>query len=936
MDKIRTMNTLIKNKLGILLLLIMIFHFNLVISQPQTFEKKLEYYTQQGKAEEFVELDKSERENVWDSEKSSIIKNTAVEEIANHLSLKRWEGDMMVRGARVFGEQFFGLIKESLIEQGVTSIRGVNLEDVLKYNGGLSGYLKDNYGINIDREITEPKIDRIIGFENLKWSKLTDNGKSRNIIGDGKVWLDLEKIPLGTKEIEYNNGKFFLRMRKGGEIIISNSDQEGNVVLKNTGRKSSDGQMDYIKISPMDVFLSSENGKGSIEFNEQGFILNEDAIADIKGLQIKNREGTSRGEFSIYDDRFILQGTELELKGIASINPKDNNPFIVPVGDTRKFLDFINGELPKIMRLGKLENGMANFRDVGDLLSGEIDLQFSDGKLSGMRINEGKEKGEWQSLSETDIDNLDSSDFLKNIMKEAKSGKAISYDSIQEQLRDVNKAALGAVSGQLFKGFDLTELGFLAKEISFEDYVMWEGRESIGQFASRPKTFREFEEISIHFDENGQLKEIKNPKINNAWIGVQEGQRTDFGDLKKLYDRSSSTVRDLINKAVKGERVNYEEVSKAFYSNDELKQGGRIIKINSHHENFAAFIGENVIVGGRGEVELKKDMNSLQGFEATDFDVKVGNVNVRFDENGINIPRGLDFVRSYTIDDISYVKDGKLGTKSFTLLKEGDRYKVDDNKRFVAGRYVGLGPLGSSASIYSTIKSDDYTRIIQSENREELIEKTMQSEFEIGVDAYVPIKGVGYSPDKETREKIIGDVIQWLDKNLYDKPLENEDLKELLGVKKFKSGTTDSIKSIIRKSLTNINSIEGGRISIGFRNNPRGRFRNNPEGNPNIIIDMNGKQNIVQLQGNDAAFVKDLLELSVRMPDAERGKTTTPSLGAKTSYSGPLYMKQLWKDTFGDKTILLGTGDYQRRFSRIVPGEGFINKFDRLYLEDAD
>jgi len=27
--------------------------------------------------------------------------------------------------------------------------------------------------------------------------------------------------------------------------------------------------------------------------------------------------------------------------------------------------------------------------------------------------------------------------------------------------------------------------------------------------------------------------------------------------------------------------------------------------INSHQENFAAFIGDNVVVGGKGDVELK-------------------------------------------------------------------------------------------------------------------------------------------------------------------------------------------------------------------------------------------------------------------------------------------------------------------------------------------
>ena len=155
----------------------------MIISQErnqQPKEKDLNYYTQQGKAEEFVELNQEERESVWNDEQNSFIKNTVVEEITNHLLLKRWEGDMMLRGARVFGEQFFELIKESLREQGVTSIKGVNIEDILRYNGGLSGFLKDNYGVDIDRDLTEPSIDRIIGFKDLRWSEVKDaNGKTR-------------------------------------------------------------------------------------------------------------------------------------------------------------------------------------------------------------------------------------------------------------------------------------------------------------------------------------------------------------------------------------------------------------------------------------------------------------------------------------------------------------------------------------------------------------------------------------------------------------------------------------------------------------------------------------------------------------------------------------------------------------------------------------
>mgnify|MGYP001565998287 CR=1 FL=1 len=903
-------NKKFRKKILLIILVIVLLNVNFLISQS-TNQETLDYYLRsEANLQEFIEnTDYQTRKKVWE-EAGINIKNSAIEDVANHFTRRRFDGDMLANGLFATGDAIHNLVLDELRNVGLDSITvnayGVDLKIAIDYNGGLSGFLKDKFNVNIDENLVNTKILKFTGFDNknLKWSELKDkNEKPRNIIGDGKVWLDLEKIPLGTKEVEYADGKFSLKLYNGGKIIISNTDEEGNVVLKETGQKNSEGKNEFITISPMDILLITESGNGEVELTEDGFILKNDAVVNVKGLQVKNREGINRGEFFIFNDRFVLKGTTLDLKGIAYINPKDNNPFIVPVGDTRRFLDFLNVELPKTMSLRELKEGVANFKDVGEILAGKVDLQFINGKLTGIRINEGKGKGEWKALSEIDVNSLESSDFLKNTIKEAQSGQAITYNSIQNRINNLNKAALTSFSEKNFKGFDLTELGFLAKEVSFEDQNLQEG---VG-----------FERKSVQFDENGQLIAVRNQKINREWASVKEGQDISVGVLKDLHDRSSPPIKELIKKAVKGERVTYEDLDKIFYSTSYLNEGGRTLKIDSRHENFAAFIGGDVVVGGKGNVELKKSMDSLTGFEANDFDVKIGDVNIRFDKNGIKIPREVSFANSYEIGDISYVKDGKLGAKSFTLLKEGNRYKIDDSKRMVAGRHVVLGPFRSSASVYSTIKSDDYAKIIQSENREELIGKTMQSEFEIGVDIHVPIEVIGY--------KIDDVVTQWLDKNFFNRPLENDDLVKLLGVKKFKVGTIDSIKSIIYKS---IDSVGGGKTSIGFKNNPTG--------NPEIIIDINGKKKNIQLQGNDAIFMRDFLQLVIRIPDSKKGKTTSPFWGAETSYSGPSYMKRLWIDTFGDKIPLLGTGDSQRRATRIVPGEGFLNKFNRLYLEDAN
>lgn len=79
----------------------------------------------------------------------------------------------------------------------------------------------------------------------------------------------------------------------------------------------------------------------------------------------------------------------------------------------------------------------------------------------------------------------------------------------------------------------------------------------------------------------------------------------------------------------------------------------RLSEIDSYQDNFAAIIGNNVIVGGKGEVELKKNIGSLTGLETDEFEIKNGEMSLKIKGKDLDWNKKSS-ENAYTIDFISY------------------------------------------------------------------------------------------------------------------------------------------------------------------------------------------------------------------------------------------------------------------------------------------
>ena len=172
-----------------------------------------------------------DKQTVWNTG-SDLEKQTALTHLTNSLSKKRWESDAIVVTAAIIGKAGFDRIVDSLKVKGVDTIEieknGIKVDIKLPDKNGNYGigqfmdFIKNRYGVELDPEMLKETVQTFVGFEGLKWANLPKgaNGRERNVIGDGTIWLDLDRIPLGTKSVYYENRKFILKMYDGTKMTI--------------------------------------------------------------------------------------------------------------------------------------------------------------------------------------------------------------------------------------------------------------------------------------------------------------------------------------------------------------------------------------------------------------------------------------------------------------------------------------------------------------------------------------------------------------------------------------------------------------------------------------------------------------------------------------------------------------------------------------------
>lgn len=249
-----------------------------------------------------------------------------------------------------------------------------------------------------------------------------------------------------------------------------------------------------------------------------------------------------------------------------------------------------------------------------------------------------------------------------------------------------------------------------------------------------------------------------------------------------------------------------------------------------------SLLGENVGVGGRGELDILRKMNSLTAFDTKGFEVNVGDVQMRFMGKGYSIPRKHSYENSFAIDDISMTMNGRSLEGRYQIKKENERYLVDDNKRVVGGREVFSGPVGISGEVYFSLNGKDYKNLkrtfdlpsLFSSDKETLVDHLMRDRFSLHVDLN--------SPQGIKVEGVVGELInRKIEARVY--PFL-QDPTGLAGYR-LSQKTFDTIKKIVISSTQDLDVIETGKISIEIRNNPvidPSNSRLRTVGDPSLLI----------------------------------------------------------------------------------------------------
>lgn len=787
------------------ILLIVISIFSLVLVKAEVNGKDLNYYIEN--PSEFVELSAEDKNKLIEEDNNPVHREamirkviegiernklSSVSSITDSLKKNEFTEDIQKQILNTWGKRFFDEFNK-------------NSKDLKISFDTVKKFLKDMKGIDLDAEKIE--LELVKGFESndLKW-------KDKKVVGNGKVWLDLEKIPYGVSEIEYKDGKFHLRFKDKGSVVLGEgaTNEKGEFVFNTKG---------LVNFDLKDI--SCIQGEGVLELTKDGFKINSPGKFSIGEYAFSRTIIQDKDEESIVkvlSDRFIVKGTEFTKLGYVTLK-SSNQETIVSIGD--------------------------------------------------------------------------------------------------------------------MKG--------LIKQISFGDYQM-KFKSSLGFPAPSPPSWKveSTGKVWFYFDETGKLTHIAKEGVNNKdWLSIN-GELE--GDLKSIYDLSSKTVQGIIKRASNGERVDYGYIYDRFYGNEEkgikadsqLKADAREINIEYYHNNFLNINGENLGVGGKGGIEVLKNLNSIVGYNKEssklDFSIDVGDFYLKFEGDKILGSRqNADNVLN--IGEISLQKQDGTYTNSYVIKKlENGVYATEDSGTFFAGRKTNListsmGQVSTDVSVeISADKLDEIKKQTEGvwnrgNQREEFITAMKKSDFKLNLDVFAPDIGVSVSGDlvrSATKEIILtqlrnvllgnngknGLEFTYIDKNNY----------------RISDKTEKTFESIANNILENAKNIQGGKFSISITNGP----------NPQIQVGFPGQEISppISLSGNEASLIRDVMEASLRAPQSEKGEFDFNYFGArKSNYWSNDYLRRLWNNNFGK-----GQNQWDRQLFK--PDQDFFHTtIPKNYLE---
>lgn len=637
----------------------------------------------------------------------------------------------------------------------------------------------------------------------------------------------------------------------------------------------------------LDSFLESANDAG---------------ISDISGISLDTlrESGGSDVVLSLLDNmgvnkNILLDNTQIkDLKGFNNPNLQWSEDYLI--GDGKTWLDL--GNLPPGVEVieYKEEKFILNFKDGRKLVLGE-----------GSTDENGNLKFLSQNTNEKGIVNMGGkvigSSGLRNLVvkgdvtitedgfKLGKGGRVEYGRLIFEKNTNGEGSVVFGKNNLVLKGLEFEFKGYgkvpetskkftvnfgrfenLAREISFEDRkitsVSRSGHMGMG-------TYQEEVETSagrVYFKfENGKVTHVRKDKVNKGnWIPVTLSLKGD-SFLEDIYSSSGETVRSLLQQANEGVSLDFKTVEEKFYDDSLLTKNAREIKIDSYAENFLSINGENFVVGGDGEIEVLRDLNSLNGHECKNFDVKVGDVRIGFSEKGVEFPRE-QVEGSFEIRELVHYFNGEL-SKSFTLDKtKSGGLLVSESDKVVAGRKTLLGPFGVSVDVEADVPKDDVEKIRKKldeagwsdYSKDIFVDAMSQTEYELNVGAYIPVEGLQVRglKIKEAYEKYL------VDKTLSFLAQQEIDTgDEQFGVQTLKPETQTIFKGIaesLLNSLSKVNAIKTKGVFVSIKNNPNG--------NPSLTIQLqDGSAVPVTLNNEQGKFIRDAMKISLIAPESSRG-----------------------------------------------------------------
>ncbi|MDP2926079.1 MAG: hypothetical protein Q8N99_06915 [Nanoarchaeota archaeon] len=433
-------------------------------------------------------------------------------------------------------------------------------------------------------------------------------------------------------------------------------------------------------------------------------------------------------------------------------------------------------------------------------------------------------------------------------------------------------------------------------------------RTALAPFAD-PKKPLGLENFIIIGDKGQVVLGKDNIEIKGDGIKVKYGEFV-FG--RKQGEKSATSIvkfyeDEFIMKGIEFKREGYVRVGSTDYEftvNFESNPNN----VAYSKKNFLNMYGENSAVGGKGNIEVLRNLNSLRGFDCNGFRVKAGDIDLSFKENGVYKGNKNSFKNSFTIDNIYTISDEKPVEYPFKIVKSADGTYKFEAANFIAGKITALGKYGTSVDVSLVVDKKDLGKIKEKVQgawffpKSSLVESLKDSSFSYNIDMYAPFEGTAsMNPDSKIKnEVIIPELRDMLSKALVSKvinpKLNDPKFVEIFGNRQLSQETNNLIDSLTQKFISQVQASRVGSGKYSFK------ITNNPGYLPTISVLMPGnKENTMDLDNNENSLIKDILDISLIIPDIGSTAYHVRLLDKDVPKWPADHLKELWYRYLGQK-----------------------------------